>query len=120
MRPAKTEPSKKLQNILVPASRGLWLWKNPLKQWKVSPVDKQAQKRWKDYSEARNVMLLKTNFKHAPWFVVNAEEKKPAHVALISHLLKRLKYRKKNKKLVSHNYGLVYPATPENINEKLY
>ncbi|SRR5258706_1099770 len=94
--------------------------KNPLKQWKVSPVDKQAQKRWKDYSEARNVMLLKTNFKHAPWFVVNAEEKKPAHVALISHLLKRLKYRKKNKKLVSHNYGLVYPATPENINEKLY
>ena len=50
--------------------------KDPLKQWKISPIDMVAQKHWDDYSEARNEMLLKTNFKHAPWFVVDAVDKK--------------------------------------------
>ncbi len=94
--------------------------KDPLKQWKISPVDKEAQKHWDDYSEARNEMLLTTNFKHAPWFVVNAEKKKEAHIALITHLLNRLDYKHKDEKLLSRNYGLVFPATPENIKEKLF
>ena len=94
--------------------------KNPLKQWKISPVDMVAQKHWKDYSKARDEMLLKTNFKHATWFVVDAVDKKAAHNALISHLLKQLKYHKKDEKLLSHNHGLVYPATPKNIKEKLF
>ena len=94
--------------------------KDPLKQWKISPIDKEAQKLWKDYSEARNEMLLRTNFKQAPWFVVNANEKREAHIALITHLLARLKYHNKDKKLLSHDYGLVYPPTPENIKEKLF
>jgi len=94
--------------------------KDPLKQWKISPIDMEALKHWKDYSEARNEMLLKTNFKHAPWFVVSAEKKKEAHIALITHLLKQLKYHDKDEKLLSHNYGLVYPATSENIKEKLF
>ena len=93
---------------------------NPLKQWKISPIDMEAQKHWKDYSEARNEMLIRTNFKHAPWFVVNAENKKVAHTALITHLLKRLDYHNKDKKLLSHNYGLVYPVTGENIKEKIF
>lgn len=50
--------------------------KDPLKQWKISPIDKQATKHWKDYSVARNEMLARTNFKHASWFVVDAEKKK--------------------------------------------
>ena len=91
-----------------------------LKQWKISPIDKEAQKYWKDYSEARNEMLLRTNFKHAPWFVVNAVKKKATHIALISHLLSQLEYQNKDKKLLSHDYVLVYPATPENIKDKLY
>ncbi len=94
--------------------------KSPLTQWKISPIDEVAQKYWKDYSEARNEMLLRTNFKHAPWFVVNAEDKKTAHIALITHLLKQLKYGNKSEKLVSRNYGLVYPATTKNIKERLY
>ena len=94
--------------------------KNPLKQWKISPIDMEAQKRWKDYSEARNEMLLRTNFKHTPWFVVNAEKKQDAHIALISHLLLQLEYRGKDEKLLSHDYELVYPATPENIKEKIF
>jgi len=93
---------------------------DPLKQWKISPIDKEAQKHWKDYSEARNEMLLKTNFKHAPWFVVNANNKNAAHIALITHLLSRLEYQNKDKKLLSHDYNLVYRATPENIKDKLY
>jgi polyphosphate kinase 2 (PPK2 family) len=94
--------------------------KDPLKQWKISPIDKDAQKYWKEYSEARNEMLLKTNFKHAPWFVVSADNKKETHIALITHLLKQLDYHNKDKKVLSHNYGLVYPATPDNIKEKLF
>ena len=94
--------------------------KDPLKQWKISPIDKVAQKRWKEYSVARNEMLLKTNFKHSPWFIVNAEDKEEAHIALISHLLSRLTYHNKDEKLVSHNYGLVYPSSPENMKAKLF
>ncbi len=93
---------------------------DPLKQWKVSPIDQKALKHWKDYSEARDEMLLRTNFKHAPWFVVNAEDKKTAHIALISHLLSRLKYHSKDEKELTHQEELVYPATPENIKEKLF
>jgi len=93
---------------------------NPLKQWKISPIDKVAQKHWDDYSEARDTMLLKTNFTHAPWFVVDAEKKKEAHIALITHLLRNLNYRDCDKQLVSHQFGLIHPATIETIKEKLY
>jgi polyphosphate kinase len=93
---------------------------DPLKQWKISPIDKEAQKHWKDYSEAQNEMLLRTNFKYAPWFVVNANKKNDAHIALITHLLSRMEYQNKDKKLLSHDYDLVYPATSENIKDKLY
>ena len=81
--------------------------KDPLKQCKISPIDKEAQTYWKDYSEARNEMLLKTNFKHALLFVVNVEKKNVAHIALITNLLKRLEYKKKDEKFLSHDYGLV-------------
>ena len=94
--------------------------KNPLKQWKISPIDEVAQKHWKDYSDARDEMLLKTNFKNTPWFIVNADNKDEAHIALITHLLNRLAYGNKNKKLVSHNYGLVDPAIQEIIEKKLF
>ncbi|MEO8772678.1 MAG: polyphosphate kinase 2 [Ferruginibacter sp.] len=94
--------------------------KDPLKQWKISPIDKEAQKNWAAYSEARDEMLLKTNFKNAPWFVVNADDKDQTHVALIAHLLNRMDYHDKNKKLVSHNYGLIDPATPDIILKKLF
>lgn len=94
--------------------------KDPLKQWKISPIDKEAQRLWVDYSKARDVMLRKTNFLYAPWFVVNADDKKDAHIALISHLLEQLKYHNKNEKLVSENYKLVYPATPDNLKKVLF
>ena len=94
--------------------------KNPLKQWKISPIDEVAQKHWKDYSDTRNEMLLRTNFKHAPWFVVNADNKTPAHIALIAHLLERVEYQDKDEKSLTHESELIYPATIENIKEKLF
>ena len=94
--------------------------KDPLKQWKISPIDVVAQKHWKDYSDARDEMLLKTNFENAPWFIVNANNKDETHIALISHLLNRMEYHNKNKKLVLKNYGLVDQATTEIINKKLF
>lgn len=93
---------------------------NPLKQWKISPIDELAQKHWKDYSKARNEMLQKTNFKYTPWFIVNAEKKDKAHIAIITHLLGRLQYKNKNEELLAENYGLVFPVTPETLKEKLY
>jgi len=93
---------------------------DPLKQWKISPIDKQAQKMWKDYSEARNKMLKETNFKHASWYIANAENKNDLHLALIAHLLKLVDYKNKNKKLLAKDHGLIHPATPENIKGKLY
>ena len=93
---------------------------DPLKQWKISPIDSKAQKLWKNYSEARNEMLWKTNFRYAPWFIANAEDKDSMHIALIAHLLRQVDYKNKNKKLVSKNYGLIYPATATNIKSKLY
>ena len=93
---------------------------DPLKQWKISPIDKEAQKYWEEYSEARNEMLLKTNFKHAPWFVVKADNKMGTHIALITHLLSHLEYHQKDKKILSLDNELVFPATPENIKNKLF
>ena len=93
---------------------------NPLKQWKISPIDKEAQTHWKDYSDVRNKMLIRTSYKYAPWFIVNADKKKSAHIAILTHLLGRLEYHVKDKKLLAQDYGLIYPVTPKNIKEKLF
>jgi polyphosphate kinase 2 len=93
---------------------------NPLKQWKSSPIDNEAQKKWKKYSVARNKMLQETNFNYTPWFIADAENKEDVHVNLISHLLKQIDYKNKDKKLLAKDTGLVYPATASNIKNKLY
>jgi polyphosphate kinase 2 len=94
--------------------------KNPLKQWKISPIDKVAQEHWDDYTKARNTMLEQTNFEHAPWYVVNGVKKKEAHIALMSHLLGTLAYAEKNENLRPGKYGLAYAATPENIKQNAF
>ncbi|MBA3898954.1 MAG: polyphosphate kinase 2 [Bacteroidetes bacterium] len=85
--------------------------KNPLKQWKISPVDEVALEKFEDYSEARDKMLSGTDFRRTPWFVVNADDKKTTRLALITHLLSRLDYKKKNKKSLSVDYGLINPVS---------
>ena len=60
---------------------------DPVKALKVSPLDAEAQKRWKAYTEARDEMLTRTHTAEAPWICVRNDKKKPGRLALIRHLL---------------------------------
>ncbi|RYY41663.1 MAG: polyphosphate kinase 2 [Chitinophagaceae bacterium] len=93
---------------------------DPLKQWKISPIDEKAQELWDAYSAARNKMLHRTSFAYAPWFVANAENKNKMHVALIAHLLGQVDYKDKNRRAVEDLQSKrVYEATEESL-EELY
>ena len=65
---------------------------DPRKHWKLSPMDLQAQALWDKYTEAKDRMFLATDSKHAPWFVVNSDNKKKARLNCISHLLAQIPY----------------------------
>jgi polyphosphate kinase 2 len=80
---------------------------DPLKQWKISPIDQQAQKKWNAYSTYRNAMLLKTSTADAPWTIVRANIKKEAHLNLIRHLLLQLNYAGKDKRLLRPNADII-------------
>jgi polyphosphate kinase 2 len=73
---------------------------DPLKQWKISPIDQQAQKKWNAYSKYRNAMLQKTGTPESPWTVVRANNKKQAHLNLIRDLLLRVDYLGKNRRIL--------------------
>ncbi|MGD0736184.1 MAG: polyphosphate kinase 2 [Terracidiphilus sp.] len=65
----------------------------PTKRWKLSPMDLESRKHWADYSRAKDEMFAVTDIKQAPWFVVNAEDKKKARLNVIRHLLSMIPYR---------------------------
>lgn len=91
---------------------------DPLKQWKISPIDQQAQKKWNAYSTYRNAMLLKTSTAEAPWTIVRANNKKQAHLNLIQHLLLRINYAGKNKRLLRPNADIIYTFNQAGFLEK--
>jgi len=66
--------------------------RDPLKQWKLSPVDEAAQARWSRYSRARDAMLTQTHRPDAPWIVVRADNKHAARVNVIRDILTRVSY----------------------------
>ncbi len=65
---------------------------DPLKQWKLSPMDLQSRIRWEDYTKAKEAMFQRTNIKEAPWFIVKANDKKRARLNCIDHLLSLIPY----------------------------
>ena len=65
---------------------------DPLKQWKLSPMDVQSRARWEDYTRAKESMLQNTHIPEAPWWVVEAVDKKKARLNCISHLLTQIPY----------------------------
>ncbi len=67
---------------------------DPLRQWKLSPMDLPSRERWYDYSRARDRMLEATDTKHAPWNIVRSDDKKRARLNCISHLLSQIPYEK--------------------------
>lgn len=65
---------------------------DPLKQWKLSPMDLQSRIRWEDYTKAKEEMFAQTNIPEAPWWVVSANDKKRARLNCIQHLLTQIPY----------------------------
>lgn len=69
---------------------------DPLKQWKLSPMDLEARRLWEDYTKAKETMLERTHISEAPWWVVAANDKKKARLNCISHLLDQISYKETN------------------------
>jgi polyphosphate kinase 2 (PPK2 family) len=67
--------------------------KDPLKQWKLSPMDVESRKRWENYTKAKEDMLEHTHTKQAPWWIVEAIDKKRARLNCINHLLTQIPYQ---------------------------
>jgi len=65
---------------------------DPLKQWKLSPMDLESRRRWEEYTKAKEIMLARTHIEEAPWWVVQADDKKKARLNCITHLLAQLPY----------------------------
>ncbi|WP_206242546.1 polyphosphate kinase 2 [Novosphingobium terrae] len=65
---------------------------DPLKQWKLSPMDVESRRRWEDYTAAKEEMLERTHIPEAPWWVVEAVDKKKARLNCIAHLLEQIPY----------------------------
>ena len=73
---------------------------DPVRQWKLSPMDLPSRERWFDYSRARDRMLETTDTKHAPWHIVRSDNKRRARLNCISHLLSLIPYKKLPRKKV--------------------
>jgi polyphosphate kinase len=67
---------------------------DPIRQWKLSPMDVESYRRWYDYSRARDMMLAATDSKHAPWRLVRSDDKRRARLNTISHVLASIPYKK--------------------------
>ncbi|RYI14610.1 MAG: polyphosphate kinase 2 [Acetobacteraceae bacterium] len=65
---------------------------DPIKQWKLSPMDLQSRVRWEQYTRAKEAMFERTNIAEAPWFIVEGNDKKRARLNCISHLLSQVPY----------------------------
>lgn len=92
--------------------------RDPLKQWKISPIDRSALKHWKDYSRARDAMLMHCHAAAAPWSIVRANDKKVARLNLIRDLLSRVEYKGQAKpKFVSPDRRVVFPFEIEALSD---
>jgi len=73
---------------------------DPLKQWKLSPMDLESRRRWEDYTRAKEIMIQRTHIPQAPWWVVQAVDKKRARLNFIHHLLQQFPYVETEKEAV--------------------
>ena len=72
---------------------------DPLRRWKLSPMDLQSITRWEDYSRAKDAMFIHTDTPTAPWYTVESEDKKRSRINVISHLLSTIPYEKIERKM---------------------
>ena len=67
---------------------------DPLRQWKLSRIDLPSRRRWYDYSRARDEMLKHTDTRHAPWYILDSNDKRQARLNAIAHILSSIPYKK--------------------------
>ena len=88
---------------------------DPLRRWKLSPVDLEGRSRWVDFSKAKDTLFAHTDIKQAPWYVVDADSKKAARLNCISHLLSMIPYETvpwEDVELPERQSGLGYVRPP--------
>jgi polyphosphate kinase 2 len=73
---------------------------DPLRQWKLSPMDTESYRRWYEYSRARDIMFEATNSKHAPWTIIRSDDKRRARLNCIAYLLEAIPYKKVSREKV--------------------
>lgn len=84
---------------------------DPLRRWKLSPMDLQSITRWEDYSRAKDEMFVHTDIPSAPWYTVESEDKKRSRINVIAHLLSTIPYEKIDRPLPE------IPERPESTND---
>ena len=92
---------------------------NPLKQWKISPIDAAAIKKWAAYSEARDAMFMHTSHDAAPWHVVKADSKKLARINVIRHLLSCFDFKGRDDKLLKPDPAIVFCFSEKALTQDL-
>jgi polyphosphate kinase 2 (PPK2 family) len=99
---------------------------DPLKQWKLSPMDLESRRRWEAYTKAKEIMLDRTHIEEAPWWVVHANDKKQARLNCIHHLLHQMPYEEVEQPQVElpqrlrHKDYVRVPTPPELIVPEVY
>ena len=83
--------------------------RNPIKRWKLSPMDLESRKRWFDYSRAKDAMFKHTDSKESPWWVVEADDKRRARINCIAHFLSMIDYQD----LTPEQIALPEPQVPD-------
>jgi polyphosphate kinase 2 len=84
---------------------------DPLKQWKISPIDAKAIEKWSAYTKARDTMFARTSHKNGPWTAVSADSKKAARINIIRDLLSRSDYKGKRSALLKTDRRIILPVT---------
>jgi len=92
--------------------------RDPLKQWKVSPIDEVAVKNWEKYSEARNEMFARTHTAFAPWNVVRTDDKRLARLNVIKAILAGIDYKDKDERLAVPAPEVVFSYSPEQVKDE--
>jgi len=100
---------------------------DPMRQWKLSPMDVESYRRWYDFSKARDLMLEATDSKHAPWVIVRSDDKRRGRLNCIAHVLSAIPYKKIPRRKVElpkrankHRYDDMAPLKNRNFVKSRY
>jgi polyphosphate kinase len=86
---------------------------DPLKQWKLSPVDKESQDKWEDYTKAKEDTFFYSSTAECPWTIIKSDDKKRARINGIKYFLSSLNYKGKNKKILDYDPRIIRTVQEE-------